>query len=76
MSNYDLVRDGRNGDQAVLRRLFKVEHRLFGNISKNYDIAIANGVRQLRLYFWSIPMATTPLVPCAVFHSGPGSLGC
>lgn len=41
--NFDDVTDGRNGDQAVLRRLSKVYPSLFGRLSRSYDIAIANG---------------------------------
>ena len=41
--NTDAVKDGQNGDQAVLRRLYKTYPELFGNLSRSYDIAIANG---------------------------------
>ena len=42
-SNADAVKDGQNGDQAVLRRLYKTYPELFGNLSRSFDIAIANG---------------------------------
>eukprot|EP00040_Diaphanoeca_grandis_P026755 m.150269 g.150269 ORF g.150269 m.150269 type:complete len:456 (+) comp30718_c3_seq1:151-1518(+) len=61
----ETIRDGRNGDQAALRKLNKWQPELFTYLSEAYDISIANGA-------WRHKDITKAFPTAGVLHSNGG----